>query len=91
MSAVPDRDNVALEAIEANPRKVNGMREVCFCGRSGEVEDREPVSLDSGGQALKCPDCGHKDRVDWLSGEARTDVLEEAAKRHARRKSPTAA
>ena len=91
MSAIPDRDNVALEAIEANPRKVNGMREICFCGRSGEVEDRKPVSLDSGEQALECPDFGHIDRVNWLSGETRTDIFEEAAKRHARRESPTAA
>jgi hypothetical protein len=91
MFAGPDRDNVALEAIEASPKEVDGMREICFCGRSGEVEDREPVSLDGGERALVCPDCGHIDRVNWLSGEARTDVLGEAAKRHARRKPPTAA
>lgn len=67
------------------------MREICFCGRSGEVEDREPVFLESGEQALECPNCGDLDRVNWLSSEARTDVFEEAAKRYARCKSPTAA
>lgn len=67
------------------------MREVCFCGRAGEVEDREPVSLESGEQALECPDCRDIDRVNWLSSGARTEVFEEAAKRYARRKSPTVA
>lgn len=67
------------------------MREISFCGRSGEVEDREPVSLEGGGQALRCPDCGHLDRVSWLSGEARTEVFEEAERRKARHESPAAA
>jgi hypothetical protein len=67
------------------------MREICFCGRVGKVEDREPVILESGEQALECPDCGDVDLVNWLKGEARTDIFEEAAKRHARRLSPNAA
>jgi hypothetical protein len=67
------------------------MQEICFCGRSGEVEDRKPVSLENGERALECPECGDIDRVILLPAEARTDVFEEAAKRHARRLSPTAA
>jgi hypothetical protein len=61
------------------------MREICFCGRVGEVEDREPVILESGEQALECPDCGDMDPVSWLHGEARMGVFEEAAERYARR------
>jgi len=67
------------------------MREICFCGLVGEVEDREPVILEEDERALECPECGDIDRVIWLPAEARTDVFEEAAKRHARRLSPTAA
>jgi hypothetical protein len=45
------------------------MLESCFCGRSGELEDREPV-LDAGGRGLlRCPDCGHLDDLAWLSEE----------------------
>jgi hypothetical protein len=29
------------------------MREACFCGRVGETEDREPVSLGDGGRGLR--------------------------------------
>jgi hypothetical protein len=35
------------------------MKEACNCGRTGEVEDREPVYLGDGEHALRCPDCGH--------------------------------
>lgn len=46
------------------------MLEVCFCGRIGDVRDREPV-LDEGGKwLLKCRDCGHLDDLGWLPGEA---------------------
>jgi uncharacterized Zn finger protein len=67
------------------------MREVCFCGRSGEIEDREPVATEDGGTALRCPECGHVDPINWLSDEARTEVFKEAAKRKERRGSPAAA
>ena len=29
------------------------MREACFCERVGEIEDREPASLDGGERALR--------------------------------------
>ena len=57
------------------------MPEICYCGRAGEIEDREPVTESDGVQALRCPDCGHLDNLAWLSEEARTRVLERAARR----------
>lgn len=64
------------------------MRESCYCGRTGEIEDREPVATEDGGQALRCPSeaCGHLEYLEWLPGEARRHVFEEAERRQ-----PTAA
>ena len=47
------------------------MREVCFCGRTGGFEDRQPILDDDGRWALICPECGHADDLAWLSVEAR--------------------
>ena len=58
------------------------MREACYCGRSGEVEDREPVVTGAGGQALRGPDCGHLDRLNWLPEDARRRAFGEAELRH---------
>lgn len=66
------------------------MREARFCGRVGEIEDREPVHLDGGERALRCG-CGHLERVARLSGENRTAIFEEAERRNARRGFPDAA
>lgn len=45
------------------------MREICFCGRNGALEDREPI-LDSRGRwVLRCADCGHLDDLEWLTEE----------------------
>lgn len=62
------------------------MREVCYCGRTGEIEDREPV-IDGEGGALRCPneDCGHLDHLLWLSPENRRLVMEAAEHRSALR------
>jgi hypothetical protein len=38
-------------------------REVCFYGRSGEVEDRVKVDAGDGDWALACPTCGHLERL----------------------------
>ncbi len=46
------------------------MRESCFCGRLGELEDREPVFDPGGYWLLRCPSCGHLDDLGWLSEEA---------------------
>jgi hypothetical protein len=57
------------------------MRESCFCGWDGELEDREPV-LDSRGRwILRCPDCGHLDDLGWLLEEAALMVWGEARHR----------
>jgi hypothetical protein len=54
------------------------MKESCFCGRVGDLEDRMPVHDSDGYQALRCPKCGHLDRLEWLTEDARRSVLEEA-------------
>lgn len=56
------------------------MQEVCYCGRTGEIEEREPVR-DGGEMALRCPDCGHLDHLRWLPEDARRLVLAEAERR----------
>ncbi len=62
------------------------MRESCYCGRTGEIEDRETITTSDGDRALRCPKCGHLDHLEWLSEEARRHTFEEAE-----RKQPTAA
>ena len=57
------------------------MSEVCFCGWTGQLEDRAPVYGGAGEQALQCPKCGHLDRLDWLSAAARDRILTAAAQR----------
>ena len=57
------------------------MREACYCGRVGEVEDREPVLRDGRTEALRCPRCGHLDALPYLDAAARRLVFEEAERR----------
>jgi hypothetical protein len=57
-------------------KEVSEMLEGCFCGRTGV---REPVATGDGGRALRCPGCGHLDR---LPEEARRCAFEEAESRH---------
>ena len=56
-------------------------RESCFCGRIGELEDREPVYAGAGEWGLRCPMCGHIDRLEAWSEMARAWTLAEAARR----------
>jgi hypothetical protein len=51
---------------------VRGIKEACYCGRTGDIEDREPILIDGGIWALRCPNdvCGHLDRLEWLPEEA---------------------
>ncbi len=57
------------------------MREVCYCGRGGDVEDRDPVWRGGHGEALRCPKCGHLDPLAELAAAARREVFEEAERR----------
>jgi len=54
-------------------------RQDCDCG-DGEFGYREPV-FDDGEWALRCPECGHLDRLEWLSEETRPLVLGLARRR----------
>jgi hypothetical protein len=56
------------------------MKEDCFCGRRGEITDREPILDESGRWTLTCRSCGHTDYLEWLSEEAGL-VLRGEAKR----------
>lgn len=55
--------------------------EACFCGRVGELEDREPVYAGDGDWGLRCPACGHLDRLETWPEAARRATLAEAARR----------
>lgn len=68
------------------------MREACFCGRIGEIEDREPVTNVGGRAGLACPGegCGHTDYLEWLPEDTRRLLLEESARRSAARHPLTA-
>lgn len=57
------------------------MQEVCFCGRSGDVRDREPILDDDGRWTLRCPSCGHLDYLEWLAEEAGLLLWGEARRR----------
>ena len=56
-------------------------RESCFCGWIGDLEDREPVYAGDGEWVLRCPVCGHLDRLEAWSAAARAATLAEAARR----------
>lgn len=57
------------------------MREVCFCGRSGDVRDREPILDDDVRWALRCRSCGRLDYLEWLPEEAGLLLWGEARRR----------
>ncbi|MDP9375622.1 MAG: hypothetical protein M3Q65_24870, partial [Chloroflexota bacterium] len=54
------------------------MREVCFCGWAGDLEDRMPVYAGDGEWGLECPKCRHLDRLHWLPEHIRQRVLDGA-------------
>lgn len=66
------------------------MQEICFCGRVGGLADRD-LSWSGGRWVLRCPNCGHHDHLDWLAGDARDRVLEEAELRAFEQGRPAAA
>lgn len=67
---------------EASPveRNETPVRESCDCGDEKEFQYREAV-LDDGEWVLRCPECGHLDRLLWLSDEARALLLGLARRR----------
>jgi hypothetical protein len=69
------------QPVEARPveRKEILVRETCDCG-SEEFQYREAV-LDAGEWVLRCPECGHLDRLGWLPDEARSLLLGLARRR----------
>lgn len=72
---------LAEQPIEAGPveREETPVQESYACGEE-EFQDREAV-LDRGEWVLRCPECGHLDRLRWLSDEARPLVLGLARRR----------
>jgi hypothetical protein len=62
------------------------MTEVCFCGWSGEFEDKEPVLLGNELGALCCPGCGRVDTLDALPPSVRAALLQAARERQAMRR-----
>ena len=73
---------LAEQPVEAKPieREETPVRESCGCGGEEEFQYREAV-LDDGEWVLRCPECGHLDRLRWLSDEARALVLGMARRR----------
>ena len=67
------------------------MREACFCGWAGDVEDREPVYAGDGEWGLRCPNCGHADLLHWLPEGAKRGTLEGAQRRWNARPQPAPA
>lgn len=57
------------------------MREICYCGWSGELEDREPVLDALGRWMLRCPECGHLEDLGVADGGVRPMVWGEAQRR----------
>jgi hypothetical protein len=74
---------LASKSYRPNDEEAVDVQEVCYCGRRGEIESREPVR-DGGVRALRCPDCGHLDDLSWIPDDARSSVFEEAERRGTR-------
>jgi hypothetical protein len=72
---------LAEQPVEARPIEQEGtpVRESCDCGGE-EFQYREAV-LDDGEWVLRCPECGHLDRLLWLSEESRALLLGLARRR----------
>ena len=70
------------QPVEASPvgQEESPVRESCACGGEEEFQYRETV-LDDGEWVLRCPECGHLDRLRWLSEESRALLLGLARRR----------
>ncbi|MGF1473373.1 MAG: hypothetical protein ACFB50_16755 [Rubrobacteraceae bacterium] len=45
------------------------MQEVCYCGRSGDIQDRFPALYSERKRTLEGFNCGHTNYLDWLPEE----------------------
>ena len=77
-------------ACELHKEVEQQMQEACYCGRVGEIEDREPIVDGDGQEALRCPKCGHLEHLLWLSEDARILLMEGAKHRDSGRRLPAA-
>jgi hypothetical protein len=68
------------QPVQASPveQEETPARESCACGE--ELQYREAV-LDDGEWVLRCTECGHLDRLLWLSEESRALLLGLARRR----------
>ncbi len=68
--------------VQARPvdQEETPVRESCGCGGEEEFQYREAV-LDDGEWVLRCPECGHLDRLLWLSEESRALLVGLARRR----------
>ena len=73
---------LAEQSGEARPveQQETPLRESCDCGDEEEFQYWEAV-LANGEWVLRCPECGHLDRLLWLSDEARSLVVGVARRR----------
>jgi hypothetical protein len=81
---------LAKQPVEANPvdQEETPVRESCGCGGEEDFQYREAV-LDDGEWVLRCPECGHLDRLLWLSEESRALLVGMARRRRRVRVSRT--
>ncbi len=72
---------LAKQPVEARPveQEETPVRESCDCGGE-EFQYREAV-LDDGEWVLRCHECGHLDRLLWLSEESRALLVGLARRR----------
>jgi hypothetical protein len=66
------------------------MQEVCYCGRSGDIEQRNHVIDGDGREALECPECGHLDHLSWLPEDTRARLFAETKRLAQERRAPAA-
>ena len=73
---------LAKQPVEARPveQEESPVQESCECGGEEEFQYREAV-LDDGEWVLRCPECGHLDRLLWLSEESRALLVGLARRR----------
>lgn len=72
---------LAEQPVEARPVEQEEalVRESCGCG--GEEFQYQETVFDDGELVLRCPECGHLDRLLWLSEESRALLVGLARRR----------